>query len=71
MKAKIAADMSALKANVAHVNDPMANASRAAPTGWSGKRASRSTMPSSVEQAKLATLDAIVGRIEAEQARQT
>jgi hypothetical protein len=72
-KAKIAADMSALKANVVHAKqdlDAKHAASRADRLEWEAGFAIDYAI-ASVEQAKLATLDAIVGRIEAEQARQT
>jgi hypothetical protein len=72
VRAKIDADMSALKANVAQVEhnlDVKRVESRAERLEWEAGFAIDYAI-ASVEQARLATLDAIVGRVEAEQAKQ-
>jgi hypothetical protein len=71
VRAKIDADMSALKANVAQVEhnlDMKRAETRAERLEWEAGFAIDYAI-ASVEQARLATLDAIVGRIEAEQAK--
>ena len=71
VRTKIDADMSALKANVAQVEhnlDVKRAESRAERLEWEAGFAIDYAI-ASVEQARLATLDAIVGRIEAEQAK--
>jgi hypothetical protein len=71
VKAKIAADMDALKENVAHAKHDM-NAKRAENRAerleWEADFAIDYAI-ASVEQAKLAILDAIESRLEAEQAK--
>ena len=72
VRAKLDADMSALKANVAQVEhnlDVKRAESRAERLEWEAGFAIDYAI-ASVEQARLATLDAIVGRIESEQAKQ-
>jgi hypothetical protein len=72
VRTKIDADMSALKANVAQVEhnlDVKRAESRAERLEWEAGFAIDYAI-ASVEQARLATLDAIVGRIESEQAKQ-
>ena len=72
VRAKIDADMSALKANVAQVEhnlDMKRAETRAERLEWEAGFAIDYAI-ASVEQARLATLDAIVGRIESEQAKQ-
>ena len=71
VRAKIDADMGALKAGVAQVGhnlDVKRAESRADRLEWEAGFAIDYAI-ASVEQARLATLDAIVGRIEAEQAK--
>jgi hypothetical protein len=71
VRAKLDADMSALKANVAQVEhnlDVKRAETRAERLEWEAGFAIDYAI-ASVEQARLATLDAIVGRIEAEQAK--
>ena len=72
MKAKVAADIAALKANVAeakHNHDVKRAESRADQLEWDAGFAIDYAI-ASVEQAKLAVLDAIDGRVEAEEAKQ-
>jgi hypothetical protein len=72
IRAKIDADMNVLKANVAQVEhnlDVKLAQSRADRLEWEAGFAIDYAI-ASVEQARLATLDAIVGRIEAKQAKQ-
>jgi hypothetical protein len=72
VRAKIDADMSALKAGVAqaeHKLDVKRAETRADRLEWEAGFAIDYAI-ASVEQARLATLDAIVGRIESEQAKQ-
>ena len=72
VRAKIDADMSALKANVAQVEhnlDMKRAETRAERLEWEAGFAIDYAI-ASVEQARLATLDAIVGRIESDQAKQ-
>ena len=71
MKAKVAADMNSLKANVAQAKHDL-GAKRAENYAeeleWEAGVAIDYAI-ASVEQARLATLDAIVGRVEAERAK--
>jgi hypothetical protein len=72
VKAKIAADMSTLKAGAAHAKhnlDVKYAENHADRLEWEAGFAIDYAI-ASVEQAKLAVLDAIDGRVEAEQARQ-
>jgi len=72
VKAKVAADIAALKANVAeakHDHDVNRAECRADRLEWEAGFAIDYAI-ASVEQAKLAVLDAIDGRVEAEQAKQ-
>ena len=72
VKAKVAADIAVLKANVAeakHNHDVKRAESRADQLEWDAGFAIDYAI-ASVEQAKLAVLDAIDGRVEAEQAKQ-
>jgi hypothetical protein len=71
VRAKIAADMNALKADVArvtHDRDVKRTESRADRLEWEAGFAIDYAL-ASIEQAKLATLDAIEGRMEAEEAK--
>jgi hypothetical protein len=71
VRAKIDADMNTLKADVAQVGhdlDTRRAENRAERLEWEAGFAIDYAI-ASVEQARLATLDAIVGRIEAEQAK--
>ena len=72
VKAKIAADMNALKADVAHVKhdrDVKRAQNRAEQLEWEAGFAIDYAI-ASVEQAGLAVLNAIDGRVQAEQAKQ-
>jgi hypothetical protein len=72
VKAKIDADMNALKAGVTqfkHDRDVKRSENRAERLEWEAGFAIDYAI-ASVEQARLATLDAIAGRLEAEQAKQ-
>ena len=72
MKAKIAADMTALKADVAqakHDHDVKRADNRAEQLEWEAGFAIDYAI-ASVEQAGLAVLNAIDGRVQAEQAKQ-
>ena len=72
VKAKVAADIAVLKANVAeakHDHDVNRTERRAERLEWEAGFAIDYAI-SSVEQAKLAVLDAIDGRVEAEEAKQ-
>jgi hypothetical protein len=72
VKAKVAADIAVLKANVAeakHDHDVKRAESRADRLEWEAGFAIDYAI-ASVEQAKLAVLDAIDGRLEAEQTKQ-
>jgi len=72
VKAKVAADIAVLKANVAeakHDHDVNRAERRADRLEWEAGFAIDYAI-SSVEQAKLAVLDAIDGRVEAEEAKQ-
>ena len=72
VKAKISGDMSALKANVAHVkheHDVKRAESRADRLEWQAGFAIDYAI-ASIEQAKLAVLDAIDGRLDADEAKQ-
>lgn len=71
VRAKVAADMNALKADVAqvkHTHDVKRADSRADRLEWEAGFAIDYAI-ASVEQAKLAVLDAIDGRVDAEEAR--
>ena len=73
VRAKIAADMNVLKADVAHVKhdrDVKRAENNADRLEWEAGFAIDYAI-ASVEQAKLAVLDAISGRIEAEQAKRS
>ena len=72
VKAKIAADMSALKAHVVrtkHVRDVKHAEKHAEQLEWEAGFAVDYAI-ASVEQAKLAVLDAVEGRVQAEQVKQ-
>ena len=72
VRAKLAADMNALKADVAHAKhdfDVRYAENHAERLEWEAGFAIDYAI-ASVEQAKWAVLDAIVGRVEAEQAKQ-
>jgi hypothetical protein len=72
VKAKVAADMTALKADVArvkHDRDVKRTEKHAQQLEWDAGFAIDYAI-ASVEQAKLAVLDAVEGRVQAEQAKQ-
>jgi hypothetical protein len=72
VRAKVAADIASLKANIAHVkheHDVNRAENRAERLEWEASFAIDYAI-ASVEQAKLAVLDAVDGRVAAEEARQ-
>ena len=72
VRAKVAADITSLKANIAHVkheHDVNRAENRAEQLEWDASFAIDYAI-ASVEQAKLAVLDAVEGRVAAEEAKQ-